>query len=64
MTSILVAGLTILFVALKLTGHVDWSWIWVLSPLWTYLMVILTMIVVVMGVALVTDETETLKRRK
>lgn len=26
--------LTILFVALKLTGHIAWSWIWVLSPIW------------------------------
>lgn len=26
--------LTILFVALKLTGQIDWSWWWVLSPLW------------------------------
>lgn len=26
--------LTILFVGLKLTGYVDWSWWWVLSPLW------------------------------
>lgn len=26
--------LTILFVGLKLTGHIDWDWIWVLSPLW------------------------------
>lgn len=26
--------LTILFVALKLTGHIDWSWWWVLAPLW------------------------------
>jgi hypothetical protein len=26
--------LTILFIALKLTGFVDWPWIWVLSPLW------------------------------
>jgi hypothetical protein len=26
--------LTILFVGLKLTGHIDWSWLWVLSPLW------------------------------
>lgn len=25
--------LTILFVALKLTGYIDWSWFWVLSPL-------------------------------
>jgi hypothetical protein len=26
--------LTILFIGLKLTGYVDWSWTWVLSPLW------------------------------
>lgn len=26
--------LTILFIALKLTGFIDWSWIWVLSPIW------------------------------
>jgi len=24
--------LTLLFVALKLTGHITWSWWWVLSP--------------------------------
>jgi hypothetical protein len=26
--------LTILFIGLKLTGYIDWSWWWVLSPLW------------------------------
>lgn len=26
--------LTIVFIVLKLTGHINWSWIWVLSPLW------------------------------
>ena len=26
--------LTVLFVGLKLTDHIDWSWWWVLSPLW------------------------------
>ena len=26
--------LTVLFVGLKLTGHIAWSWVWVLSPLW------------------------------
>ena len=24
--------LTVLFVGLKLTGHIDWAWGWVLSP--------------------------------
>ncbi len=26
--------LTILFVGLKLTDVIDWSWWWVLSPIW------------------------------
>lgn len=26
--------LTVLFIGLKLTGHIDWSWWWVLSPIW------------------------------
>lgn len=26
--------LTLLFIGLKLTGHIAWSWWWVLSPLW------------------------------
>lgn len=26
--------LTVLFIGLKLTGHIEWSWLWVLSPIW------------------------------
>lgn len=26
--------LQLLFIALKLTGHITWSWWWVLSPTW------------------------------
>ena len=26
--------LTLLFIALKLTGVIAWSWLWVLAPLW------------------------------
>ncbi len=26
--------LTVLFIALKLTNVINWSWLWVLSPLW------------------------------
>lgn len=31
---VLVPLLTVLFVGLKLTGYIDWSWWWVLSPIW------------------------------
>ena len=26
--------LGLMFIGLKLTGHIDWSWWWVLAPLW------------------------------
>jgi len=29
-----VIGLTLLFIGLKLTDHVDWNWWQVLSPIW------------------------------
>ena len=31
--------LTVLFIGLKLTGYIAWSWWWVLSPLWIGLIV-------------------------
>lgn len=35
-----VGALTILFVALKLTNVIHWSWVWVLSPLWIGVVVV------------------------
>jgi hypothetical protein len=29
-----IIGLTLLFIGLKLSGMIDWSWWWVLAPLW------------------------------
>jgi len=26
--------LTLLFIGLKLTGFIDWPWLWVLAPIW------------------------------
>lgn len=34
-------ALTLLFIALKLTGFIDWSWWWVLSPIWIGLLIAL-----------------------
>jgi hypothetical protein len=39
--------LTILFIGLKLTGYIDWSWWWVLSPLWIGLIVAIIIIILV-----------------
>ena len=27
-------ALMLIFITLKLTGHIDWSWWWVLAPAW------------------------------
>ena len=40
--------LTVAFVVLKLTGFIDWSWWWVLSPLWIGLAIVL----IVLGIVL------------
>lgn len=36
-------GLTILFVALKLLGVIDWSWEWVTSPTWIPIGIVIIM---------------------
>ena len=38
--------LTILFIALKLTGYITWSWIWVLSPLWISFLVAVSIFII------------------
>jgi hypothetical protein len=49
--------LTILFIGLKLTGYIAWSWVWVLSPLWIgvaiFIGVILLPVLIVGAIALV-----------
>ena len=44
--------LTIVFVVLKLIGVINWSWVWVLSPLWisALLTIAIIIICVVVGI--------------
>ena len=42
--------LTIVFIVLKLTNIINWSWLWVLSPLW--ISIILVIIVVIVAILL------------
>jgi hypothetical protein len=39
--------LAVLFVGLKLTGYITWSWWWVLSPLWIPWAIVLGLFIVV-----------------
>ena len=36
--------LALLFIGLKLTSHIDWSWTWVLSPLWIRFLFVLLVV--------------------
>ena len=46
-TSLFANLLLLLFIGLKLTHYIDWSWWWVLSPAW--ITVSIAMIVVIVG---------------
>jgi len=45
--------LTIVFVTLKLLGKIDWSWWWVLSPLWISATVVIGVAVVTIIIAVI-----------
>ena len=36
--------LAILFIGLKLTGYITWSWWWVLSPIWISFLVVFVIV--------------------
>jgi len=48
-------ALTLLFIAFKITGYIDWSWIWVLAPLWGPIALMLVVAFVVILVTLALD---------
>lgn len=38
--------LTIVFIVLKLLGKIDWSWWWVLSPIWISILLVVVAVVI------------------
>lgn len=45
--------LTLLFIGLKLGHVIDWPWLWVLSPLWIGLALVVVILVVFAAIAAV-----------
>lgn len=39
--------LTIVFIVLKLTGVVEWSWWWVLSPIWIHILIFIAVSLII-----------------
>lgn len=52
--------LTIVFIVLKLTNVIDWSWIWVLAPIWIYagLFILVMAALGILTVMLVNDKKD------
>ena len=47
--------LAILFIALKLTGVITWSWLWVLAPIWIPF-VIVGFILIIAGIIIIANK--------
>lgn len=47
--------LTVLFIGLKLTGHINWPWVWVLAPSWIPLAILCIFSVLACAIALMSD---------
>lgn len=50
--------LTSLFVGLKLTNHIDWSWWWVLAPLWLPLSVFVFVLSLILLIVWLDERTK------
>lgn len=41
------AVLTIIFIVLKLVDVINWSWLWVLSPIWINTLIVVVLILLI-----------------
>lgn len=58
-TGISTTGLLgVLFVGLKLTGVIDWPWLWVLAPFWIPVAILLTILLVLAAIWVIAKITE------
>lgn len=48
-------GLTLLFVGLKLTGHIAWAWLWVLAPMWIPIAILIVWFAFVVLIAMISN---------
>jgi hypothetical protein len=45
--------LGLLFVTLKLTGVIDWSWWWVLSPFWIPVAIFVMALIIILAIGII-----------
>lgn len=54
--------LTVLFIGLKLTGYISWSWWWVLSPLWISVLLAIAFLSITFIILYLPQITDTIRR--
>lgn len=50
--------LTVLFIGLKLTHNIDWSWWWVLAPIWGVVAIVAAVLVFGLIIAVIAGLVE------
>lgn len=56
--------LTISFIVLKLTNYINWSWWWVLSPLWIPLVIVVILVISILRVIFGSSSSPIVKQEK
>lgn len=54
--------LTIIFVVLKLTDEIAWSWVWVLSPLWISALLVFILVILAAVITAATGTSYFIKK--
>ena len=54
-SSVFVSLLAVAFIVLKLTDYIDWSWWWVLSPIWITMVLSVVIFLIALAIFLVLD---------
>ena len=51
-------ALTVLFIGLKLVHVINWSWWWVLSPIWISALIVITFLIIFLLFAIIIEKTK------
>lgn len=55
--------LFLVFLVLKLTGNIDWSWWWVTAPLWIPITLILIILIIMLVTAVLVSVFNAIRRK-
>ena len=51
----------IIYIALKLTGVITWSWLWVLAPIWITFVIVVSKLIIA-GMVIIANKYQNLTR--